>query len=59
MTRSTVTIIENKLGTFGLTKGTILAQEAEVLYSGETDPEAAPQLTDIARRMKGLVAGRP
>jgi HPt (histidine-containing phosphotransfer) domain-containing protein len=47
------------LGTFGLTKGTILAQEAEVLYSGETDPEAAPQLTDIARRMKELVAGRP
>jgi HPt (histidine-containing phosphotransfer) domain-containing protein len=46
------------LGTFGLTRGTVLAQEAEVLYSGETDPEAAPQLTEIAERLKDLVAGR-
>lgn len=46
------------LGTFGLTKGTVLAREAEVLYSGETDPEAAPQLTEIAKRLKELVAGR-
>jgi HPt (histidine-containing phosphotransfer) domain-containing protein len=46
------------LGTFGLTRGTILAREAEVLYSGETDPEAAAQLTEIAQRLKELVAGR-
>ena len=46
------------LGTFGLTRGTVLAQEAEVLYTGETDPEAAPQLTEIAKRLKELVAGR-
>jgi HPt (histidine-containing phosphotransfer) domain-containing protein len=46
------------LGTFGLTRGTILAREAEVLYSGETDPEAAPRLTEIAQRLKELVAGR-
>ncbi len=46
------------LGTFGLTKGTILAREAELLYSGETDPEAAPQLTEIAKHLKELVAGR-
>ncbi len=47
------------LGTFGLTKGTILAREAELLCSGDTDPEAAPQLGEIARRLKELVADRP
>jgi HPt (histidine-containing phosphotransfer) domain-containing protein len=47
------------LGTFGLTKGTVLAREAELLYSGETDPEAATQLIEIARRLKELMAGRP
>jgi HPt (histidine-containing phosphotransfer) domain-containing protein len=47
------------LGTFGLTKGTILAREAELLCSGETDPETAPQLGEIARRLKELVADRP
>jgi HPt (histidine-containing phosphotransfer) domain-containing protein len=47
------------LGTFGLTKGTILARQAEILCSGETDPEAAPQLAEIAQRLKELVAGRP
>jgi HPt (histidine-containing phosphotransfer) domain-containing protein len=46
------------LGTFGLTKGTILAREAELLYSGEIDPESAGQLGEIARRLKELVAGR-
>ena len=46
------------LGTFGLTRGTVLAREAEVLCSGEADPEAAPQLTEIAQRLKELVAGR-
>jgi HPt (histidine-containing phosphotransfer) domain-containing protein len=46
------------LGTFGLTRGTILAREAELLYSGETDPEAALQLSEIARRLKELVADR-
>ena len=47
------------LGTFGLTKGTILAREAELLCSGDTDPEAASQLGEIARLLKELVAGRP
>ena len=46
------------LGTFGLTKGTILAREAELLYSRETDPEAASHLADIAKHLKQLVAGR-
>jgi HPt (histidine-containing phosphotransfer) domain-containing protein len=46
------------LGTFGLTRGTILAREAELLYSGETDPDAAARLTEIAQHLKELVAGR-
>ena len=48
------------LGTFGLTKGTILAREAEILYSGEpeTDPASAARLTDIADQLKALVAGK-
>ena len=47
------------LGTFGLTKGTILAREAEILYSGgETDPAALTQLQDITRQLKTLVADR-
>ena len=46
------------LGTFGLTRGTILAREAEGLYSGDTDPAAAPQLTEIAQNLRELVAGR-
>src|SRR5215472_2063496 len=46
------------LGTFGLTKGTVLAREAELLYSGETDPESAAQLGEIARSLKELVSER-
>ncbi len=48
------------LGTFGLTKGTVLAREAEVIYSGdqETDPSSLPQLIEIAEQLKSIVAGR-
>jgi HPt (histidine-containing phosphotransfer) domain-containing protein len=47
------------LGTFGLTRGTILAREAELLYSGgETDPEALPQLKAITEQLKTLIASR-
>ena len=48
------------LGTFGLTKGTILAREAEILYSGEpeTDPEAAAQLGRIADQLRVLIRNR-
>lgn len=46
------------LGTFGLTKGTILAREAEMLYAGDADPAAAAQLTDIAARLRELVSAR-
>ena len=48
------------LGTFGLTKGTVLAREAEVIYSGdaETDPDSLPRLQEIADQLKAIVAGR-
>ncbi len=48
------------LGTFGLTRGTILAREAEILYSGqpETDPEAAERLLEIANQLKAILASR-
>ena len=48
------------LGTFGLTKGTILAREAEIIYSGEqeTDPADAAQLTKIAEHLRALVNSR-
>lgn len=47
------------LGTFGLTKGTVLAREAEMLYSGDdTDPADAAKLASIAASIKSIVASR-
>jgi HPt (histidine-containing phosphotransfer) domain-containing protein len=48
------------LGTFGLTKGTILAREAEIVYSGEpeTDPAAAKRLIEIATELRSIIASR-
>jgi HPt (histidine-containing phosphotransfer) domain-containing protein len=46
------------LGTFGLTRGTILAREAEMLCSGDADPATAPHLTEIAIQLRSLIAGR-
>jgi HPt (histidine-containing phosphotransfer) domain-containing protein len=48
------------LGTFGLTKGTILAREAEIIYSGEpeTDPDAAARLSVIAEQLRDMIANR-
>jgi len=48
------------LGTFGLTKGTILAREAEIIYSAEpeTDPGVASQLKEISRRLRILIEER-
>ena len=43
------------LGTFGLTKGTILAREAEMLYAGDADPASAGQLNDIATQLRSLI----
>ena len=46
------------LGTFGLTKGTVLAREAELLYAGdaETDPDSLPRLNEITTELKAIVA---
>lgn len=48
------------LGTFGLTKGTVLAREAELLYAGdaETDPGSLPRLNEIAHELKAIVESR-
>jgi HPt (histidine-containing phosphotransfer) domain-containing protein len=48
------------LGTFGLTKGTVLAREAELFYSGdaEPDPDSLPRLEEIARELKAIVTSR-
>lgn len=48
------------LGTFGLTKGTVLAREAEIIYSGEpeTDPDAASRLGKIAGQLRSIIESR-
>ena len=46
------------LGTFGLTKGTILAREAEMLYSGDSDPASAERLTEITAQLRAIIAAR-
>jgi HPt (histidine-containing phosphotransfer) domain-containing protein len=46
------------LGTFGLTKGTILAREAEQLCSGDSDPALAGQLTEIASQLRAMIRAR-
>lgn len=45
------------LGTFGLTKGTVLAREAELIYAGdaETDPDSLPRLNEITTELKAIV----
>jgi hypothetical protein len=48
------------LGTFGLTRGTVLAREVEVFYSGETqsDPAAAGRLSEINTELRTMIAAR-
>ena len=46
------------LGTFGLTRGTVLAREAELLYSGDSDPAEAAHLTEIAAQLRAMIAAR-
>lgn len=45
------------LGTFGLTRGTVLAREAELIYEGDigTDRHAVEHLTAIAHQLRTLV----
>jgi hypothetical protein len=50
------------LGTFDLTRGTILAREAEMLYccgpETDPDPDAAARLAAIAVQLRAIVASR-
>jgi len=48
------------LGTFGLTKGTVLARELEMMYSrdGGPDPALAARLSKIAAELGGIVKNR-
>jgi HPt (histidine-containing phosphotransfer) domain-containing protein len=48
------------LGTFGLTSGTVLARELELIYSrqNEPDPALAAQLTSIAEALRANIATR-
>ena len=48
------------LGTFGLTRGTVLARELEVLYSRQNDPgpELAARLASTAAEIRAIIAER-
>ena len=48
------------LGTFGLTKGTVLARELEMMYSrdGGPDPALGAQLTSIAAELRAIIDSR-
>jgi HPt (histidine-containing phosphotransfer) domain-containing protein len=48
------------LGTFGLTRGTVLARELEIMYSRQNDPEAAlaERLIDITAEIRTIVDSR-
>ena len=48
------------LGTFGLTRGTVLARELEIMYSRETgtDPALAERLASLADELRTLIENR-
>jgi len=48
------------LGTFGLTRGTELARELEIMYSRQNDPEAAlaERLGSIAAEIRTIIDSR-
>jgi HPt (histidine-containing phosphotransfer) domain-containing protein len=48
------------LGTFGLTEGTVLARELEMLYSGQSSPDPAlgARLVSIAAQLRSIVQNR-
>jgi HPt (histidine-containing phosphotransfer) domain-containing protein len=48
------------LGTFGLTRGTVLARELEVIYSrqNDSDPQLAERLMSAAVELRTIVASR-
>lgn len=48
------------LGTFGLTKGTVLARKAEILYASDADYDEASikRLNAIAAQLLGIIESR-
>jgi HPt (histidine-containing phosphotransfer) domain-containing protein len=48
------------VGSFGLAQGTVLAQEAEIFYSGkaESGPDSAARLKTIAAQLRAIVECR-
>jgi HPt (histidine-containing phosphotransfer) domain-containing protein len=48
------------LGTFSLTRGTVLAREAEVAYSGEVAPSATSgkRLASLAAELRAMIESR-
>ena len=48
------------LGTFGLTRGTVLARELEIVYSrqNDPDPELAARLASTAAEIRTIIAAR-
>jgi len=48
------------LGTFNLTRGTVLARELEIMYSrdGGPDPALAERLAEIVAELHGIVENR-
>jgi HPt (histidine-containing phosphotransfer) domain-containing protein len=48
------------LGTFGLTRGTVLARELEIMYSRQDDrkSDAAERLNAIAAELRSIVSTR-
>jgi len=48
------------LGTFGLTKGTVLARELEIMYSRENGPDPAlgERLISIAAELREMIDSR-
>ena len=48
------------LGTFGLSRGTVLARELEIIYSrdNEPDPELADKLATSAVELRAIIASR-
>jgi HPt (histidine-containing phosphotransfer) domain-containing protein len=52
--------LAGSLGTFALTRGTVLARELEILYSTGDTPadDLAPRLTSLAAELRHIVLSR-
>jgi HPt (histidine-containing phosphotransfer) domain-containing protein len=57
---STAHKLAGTLGTFGLTRGTVLARELEMMYAEDTGPDAemGKKLEELTAELKGIVEGR-